>query len=308
MVFNMKTPMITHKHLKTVIEDIYLNDNRLTEELLAKLINELRYSNLIIPAKRENQTLNFIIYEFEGKKFSPLFTDLDEFHKFFKDEDLRILDNSFELYHNVVKTRDIDGYILNPASENYIIERDFILSINHFPKDYFDDRNSYTPRELRRIYENIDNRSLNEFISERNSIGDYQGLFEEFSKSTLLTLMLSTKDIPDKDGIIDLIAHPQAFMHVDRVGGEYLTIYSDRSKLSDVNIDPKLYRYAQIVNLYTLVSYILSEDLDGLILNPDSDSILIPRGELLKNSLGFERFCNDPKLSRAILFIFPPDG
>ena len=66
MVFNMKTPMITHKHLKTVIEDIYLNDNRLTEELLAKLINELRYSNLLIPAKRENETLNFIIYEFDS--------------------------------------------------------------------------------------------------------------------------------------------------------------------------------------------------------------------------------------------------
>ena len=304
----MKVPMITHRHLKTVIEDISYNDNRLTEELLAKLVNELRFSSLYIPAKRQNGTLDFIIYEIDGQKFTPLFTDMDEYRKFFRDEDLRVLSNSFELYRNIILNKDIDGYILNPASENYILEKDLILSINHFPKDYFDDRNSYTPRELRRIYENIDNRSLNEFISERNSIGDYQGLFEEFSKSTLLTLMLSTKDIPDKDGIIDLIAHPQAFMHVDRVGGEYLTIYSDRSKLSDVNIDPKLYRYAQIVNLYTLISYILSEDLDGLILNPDSDSILIPRGELLKNSLGFERFCNDPKLSRAILFIFPPDG
>ena len=45
--------MITHKHLRQVIEDIYLNDNNVTEELLLRLINEFRYSNLYIPAKRE---------------------------------------------------------------------------------------------------------------------------------------------------------------------------------------------------------------------------------------------------------------
>ena len=297
--------MITHKHLKTVIEDIYLNDNRLTEELLAKLINELRYSNLLIPAKRENETLNFIIYEFEGKKFSPLFTDLDEFHKFFKDEDLRILDNSFELYHNVVKTRDIDGYILNPASENYILEKDFILSINHFPKTQLVVDDAYGKEELKVIYDNIDNESLNSFIAKRENIGHYQGLFEEFSKSTLLTLMLSPKIIPSSDGVIDMTeTGPLAFMHVDTVGGKYLTIYSDRSKLSHVKVDSKLYKYGQIINLSVLVNYILSEDLDGLILNPDSDNVLIPRGELLRNSLGFEKFCNDSRLSKAIFFIF----
>ena len=57
--------MITHKHLRNVIEDIYLNDNNLTEELLLRLINEFRYSNLYIPAKRQNGTLNFIIYDDE---------------------------------------------------------------------------------------------------------------------------------------------------------------------------------------------------------------------------------------------------
>ena len=46
--------MMNHKHLRNVIEDIYSNDNRLTEELTGRLINEFRYSNLYIPAKREN--------------------------------------------------------------------------------------------------------------------------------------------------------------------------------------------------------------------------------------------------------------
>ena len=111
--------MTNHKHLRTVIEDIYSNDNQLTENLLTKLINEFRYSNLLIPAKSENGTLNFIIYEENDSKFTPLFTDSDEFYKFFKDDDIIFLENSFELYQNVLKTSEIEGYILNPASEKY---------------------------------------------------------------------------------------------------------------------------------------------------------------------------------------------
>ena len=68
--------MTNHKHLRSTIEDIYLNNNELNEDLAFRLINEFRYSNLFIPAKRENGTLNFIIYETDGAKLTPLFTDM----------------------------------------------------------------------------------------------------------------------------------------------------------------------------------------------------------------------------------------
>ena len=74
--------MANHKHLRTVIEDIHSNGDMLTKDLLLKLINEFKYSNLYIPAKKENGTLNFIIYEDEDAKITPLFTDMDEFRKF----------------------------------------------------------------------------------------------------------------------------------------------------------------------------------------------------------------------------------
>lgn len=67
--------MTNHKHLRLVIEDIYSKNNQLTQDLAFKLINEFRYSNLYIPAKRENYELNFIIYEDEDFKITPLFTD-----------------------------------------------------------------------------------------------------------------------------------------------------------------------------------------------------------------------------------------
>lgn len=290
-----------HKHLRVVIEDIYLNNNEITESLLLKLINEFRYSNLYIPAKREDGTLNFIIYEDDGIKITPLFTDLDEFRKFFKGEDIEALSNSFELYRNVLKTSEIEGYILNPASEKYLFKKEFILSIENVPKTSFYSSNPYSKEELKAMFDSIDNASLEEFIEKGHNIGDYESLFERLSNSDILVLMLS--DIAFDDEIIDMQrTGPVAGMYMDNVGGTYATIFSSREKMTSVNA-PK-HKYAQLVNLATLVNFVLSEDMDGIVLNPGTDNVLIPRSELLKYSLGFERYANDERLSNSIYYIF----
>lgn len=299
--------MSNHKHLRTVIEDIYANGGVISEELLLKLINEFKYSNLLIPAKKENGTLNFIIYgEDGGEMITPLFTDRDEFRKFYPDEDIQVLENTFELYQNVIKTTEIEGYILNPASEKYVFSDEFILSITNLPKTNFYSSNPYSPKELKEIKDSIDNESLETFIENPANVGDYEGLFEEISKSTLLALMLSATDLSAhaKDGIISLQEiGPAAWMHTDRIGGVYATVFTSETKMKDVTTDN--YRYSQIVNPATLVNFVLTEDMDGIIINPDSDNVLIPRSELLKYSLGFERFANDERLSTSIFHIFP---
>ena len=157
--------MTNHKHLRVVIEDIYSNINELSEDLTLRLIHEFRYSNLYIPAKREDFTLNFIIYEDDnGVKLTPLFTDPDEFNKFFKSEDdIELMQNSFELYQNILKTSDIEGYILNPASEKYVFSKEFILSIKNIPKTNFYSTNAYTIDELKQI-KNSKNEDLERFI------------------------------------------------------------------------------------------------------------------------------------------------
>ena len=105
--------MSNHKHLRVVIEDIYANGNRLNENLALKLVNEFRYSNLYIAARKENDTLNFITYEYDDMKLTALFTDHDEFRKFHHEDDIQLLQNSFELYQNILKTTDFDGYIVS---------------------------------------------------------------------------------------------------------------------------------------------------------------------------------------------------
>ena len=296
--------MTNHKHLRNVIEDIYSNGNQLTEELTFKLINEFRYSNLYIPAKRANGTLNFIIYEDEDGKITPLFTDLDEFHKFFKDEDIQVIQNSFELYQNILKTSNIEGYILNPSSEKYLFKKEFILSIKHIPKTNFYSSNPYTKEELKDLKDSIDNSSLEEFIADSANIGNNELLFEKMSNATFLTLMLSDLDLNPENGIVDMQEiGPQASMHVDRIGGEYATIFTSEEKMKAVNTNK--FKYSQIINLATLVNFVLTEDLDGIVINPESDNVLITRLNLLKYSLGFERFANNEKLSMSIFYMFP---
>ena len=298
--------MANHKHLRLVIEDIHANDDKLTQSLLLKLINEFKYSNLFIPAKRENGTLNFIIYEDEEAKITPLFTDMDEFKKFYTDsEDIQVLQNSFELYQNVIKTTDIEGYILNPASEKYLFTDKFILGITNLPKTNFFSDNPYSEEELKSLNDNIDNRELEDFITDSRNIGYYEGLFEKLASSTMLALMLSANDLSDyaSDGIISMQSTgPLAQMYVDMIGGEYATLFTSHEKMDYVGTD--YFKYSQIVNVATLVNFVLSEDMDGIIINPESDNVLIPRSELLKYCLGFEKFANDERLSNAIYYMF----
>ena len=296
--------MSNHNHLRVVIEDIYANDNKLSENLALKLVNEFRYSNLYIAARKENNTLNFITYEYNDLKLTALFTDHDEFRKFHHEEDIQLLQNSFELYQNILKTTDFDGYILNPASEKYLFTKEFILTITNIPKTNFYTTDAYSASELYDIYRNIDNADLEEYISNRQNVGDYEGLFEMLANSTILTLMVS--DLEFKKDIIDLKEiGPVAGMYTDKVGGIYVTIFSSTDKIGQVNTSK--FKYAQLVNLAMLVNYVLVEDLDGIVLNPDSDNVLIPRSVLLRYSLGFERYANDVRLCETLYYIFALD-
>lgn len=296
--------MTNHKHLRVVIEDIYSNNNKLNENLALKLINEFRYSNLYIAARKENNTLNFITYDYEDLKLTALFTDPDEFNKFHHEGDVQLLQNSFELYQNILKTTDIDGYILNPASEKYLFTKEFILTISNIPKTSFYTTDAYSGEELYEMYRSIDNSELEKYISDRNNVGDYEGLFEQLSNSQPLTMMVS--DIEINEDIIDLKkTGPVAGMYTDKVGGIYVTIFSSTDKMKSVNTQK--FKYSQLVNLAMLVNYVLSEDLDGIVLNPESDNVLIPRSVLLKYSLGFERYSNDLRLCDTLYYMFGLD-
>lgn len=187
--------MTNHKHLRLAIEDIYSNENELTESLAFRLVNEFRYSNLFIPAKRDEYGLNFIIYGDGEMKLTPLFTDPDEFNKFFKNtDDIELMQNPFELYQNILKTTDIEGYILNPASEKYLFKREFLLEIRNIPKTNYYTTNAYSGEELKKL-KDTKNESLESFLKDTSNVGNFEALFEEFASSCLFTMMVSDVDL-----------------------------------------------------------------------------------------------------------------
>ena len=123
------------------------------------------------------------------------------------------------------------------------------------------------------------------------------------TNSTLLMLMLSDLDLKSENSLISLKkTGPVAQMYMDKVGGIYATLFTSDEKMNHINTNK--FKYSQIVNLATLVNFVLSEDLDGIILNPESDNVLITRYNLLKYSLGFERFANDERLSESMYYMF----
>ena len=244
----------------------------------------------------------YIIYEDEGSKLTPLFTDMDEFRKFYKnDENIQVLQNPFELYQNVLKTTDIDGYVLNPSTEKYLFTKEFILAIKNIPKTNFYTTNPYSQEELLSLKKSVDNTDLESFIGDRSYVGDYESLFEKMANSQLLGLMLSDLSI-DKEIISLKQSGPIASMYTDNIGGVYATVFTSESKMDVINTDKN--KYSQLVNLATLVNFILTEDMDGLILNPESDNVLIPRVTLLRYSLGFEMYANNERLSEAMYYLF----
>ena len=175
------------------------------------------------------------------------------------------------------------------------------MAISNIPKTNFYTTNPYSEEELLNLKNSIDNRKLEAFIENRANIGDFEGLFEHMANSRLLALMLSDLNI-EKEMICLKESGPIASMYMDRVGGIYATVFTSEAKMAEINANR--HKYSQLINLATLVNFILTEDMDGLIINPETDNVLIPRASLLRYSLGFERYANDERLSEAMFYIF----
>ena len=79
--------------------------------------------------------------------------------------------------------------------------------------------------------------------------------------------------------------------------GRYEELFA-RISGSDLN------KYSQIVNFSQLTNYALNDGLDGIIINPNCENVMISREVLLEYWSVLEEFCNDSKLNTAIKHMF----
>ena len=301
----MRKLYVKHDNLRRSLEEIHDNLDDLDDFAVDRFISELKHSNLIIAADLDSTSLKFRLVRFEGKAYGLLFTDMAEFRKCLSDDESGSHTYDFNVYKTIIQEGALDGYVINPASEGFFLKRDLVLAITDLPHHRYASDDAYTSSQLKTLKDSIDNEALEDFIRNPSNIGDYDGLFEMISDSTLLTLMLSDEDLScfANDGVISMMeTGPIGFLYLDEIGGQYATVYTSESKIA--NVATGYNKYSQLVNFSQLANFILNDDMDGIIINPNSDNVLLTREVLLEYSNLLERTCNDSRLNGAIFSLF----
>ena len=296
---------IRHEHLKVLLGEILELQEDTPDETFKKFEAELMYSSLIIAGDVSDKTIGIATISLEDETYGLLFTDMDEFGKVFKEYEVESNFYCFGMYLDMLKNTGLDGFIINLASECFILPEDGFEENEILPEYEYSTEDSYTSGELKMLKSQINNSSLEEFIGNPQNIGRYEELFDEVSASTILTLRLSEENLNDlaDDGMISMErSEPLGFLYSDNMGGNYATVFTSDEKMK--GIDTTMNKYSQIVNFSQMTSHVLTDDMDGIIINPESDNIVLTREMLLEFSQMWESKCNDPKLNSAIFHMF----
>lgn len=305
----MRNLTIKHEYLRKTLNEIMpLSEDELTDELCDRFLKELKYSNLIAAGNVEGNTFNLMTANSILGKFGLLFTDIDEFRKVFPDHEVEAHENLFITYKEMLDKSNLNGFIINFKSEGYPLIKDIADMVDYMPTSLFKTDGAYTSEELNRLKDSINNSSLEAFINNPENKYDYEGLFNQIADSTLLTLMVSQDRLEDDGGMIamDKDLFSIARLYIDKIGGNYATAYTSEEKISNVSTFP--YRYSQIINFAYLINFALSDDLDGVIINPNSENIMLSRDVLLDFCDLIDDKCNNEKLNSGVYCMFMIEG
>ena len=296
---------IRHEHLRAILGEIIELLEDIPEETFKKFEAELLYSDLIIAGDVSGKTIGISTLPVGDEIYGLLFTDMDEFRKVFKDYEVESHFNNFGVYLDMLKNSKLDGFIINIESECFILPDGGFEDDEVLPEYEYSLDDSYTSDELKRLKNQINNSPLEEFIGNPNNIGRYEELFDEVSSSTILSLRLTKENLNDRadDGMISMPkTEPVGFLYMDNMGGNYAAVFTSDEKMQ--GIETTMNKYSQIVNFSQMTCHVLTDDMDGIIINPESDNIILTRDTLLEFYPVWESKCNDPKLNSAIFHMF----
>jgi hypothetical protein len=296
---------IRHENLKKLISEIDTLEDTASDETFAMFRNELKHSCLITAGDIKSNTINLFTLKTDKGDFGMLFTDMDEFRKVFPNFEVEAHENTFAFYKLLIETSDLLGFVINFEGEQFVLVREIFEHINDLPMEYFPPDNAYSSEELKRIRQSTDNSSLEEFIANPSNAYDYEGLFESISNSTMFTLRLSSEDFSPiaEDGVISMRkTGPLGFLYKDVIGGEFAVAFTSEDKIK--SIETTLNRYPQLVNFTEMVTFLLNSDMDGIIINPNEERIMISRDVLMEYYGFLEENCSDERLNSAIYHMF----
>ena len=308
----MKKSYVTNNHFRSVLNELgnYLDKGQEPpEDLFSEFVSELRVSNLLVPGIidgdefiSENLTSNE-----DGTTIIPLYTDDDEYlkDKGMDADEFEPIPNDIRYYVELLNENSGDGLIINLASECFSIPTPLL---NDLPLNqgisFQDNFKGYGPDRLINIAKNATNDSFIDFIRNSNDFNNIERLMLEFSKSTLLNVIVSDENLEyyAKEGIIfyEDVGGFELCTSRDE-GGEYGILFTSTDAItSTMDEDNEFYYYYQIAVLSEFIDHILRSDMRGIIINPGLDDYLIPRTILFD----YSSFLDNPSFKQAINYAF----
>ena len=130
----------------------------------------------------------------------------------------------------------------------------------------------------------------------------------ELSNSTLLNLVINDKPLDEfaKDGIIDADdVDGFSLCTIDNDEIHMGAIFTDKNAISKaINADSDLYYYGQVTVLSELFDFILRNDMDGVVINPNGEDYVIAREDILPQASGIEIIVENPVFRDSLDYAF----
>lgn len=310
-MISMNDISLTNNHLLDVCEhlNLYLEKEEAPDDLLISFLCELYVSNLIVPAIVEDEKFIFEnITLDDGKSYLPLFTDIAQYarHEVEANNSMPLV-HDFEIYDEIIKKSNLDGILINMDSDCIKIPKDIIADL--IAKDavrYDEDTEPYTVDEIMEIYDNISNDDLVEFLKSEEITSDE--LFAHLSKSCLLNVVFSDDPLDEylKDGVI-MADDVDGFdlCTVQEEGINFAAVFTSKESVQKaLNKDADITYYGQVTILSELFDFVLENDMDGVIIDPNSANFIIKREELHPQATGVDLIVEDSRIRDSLQYAF----
>ena len=303
---------LTNNHLLHVCEHLnfYLEkEEEVPDDLLISFLCELYVSNLIVPAIVEDDEFIFEnITLDDGKSYLPLFTDIAQYAKHeVESENSMPLVHDFELYDEIIKKSNLDGILINMDSDCIKIPKEIIADL--IAKDsvrYDENVKPYTVDEIREIYDNLSNDDLVEFLhSEEMTLDE---MYANLSQTHLLNVVFSDDSLDEylKEGAIraddvdgfDLCT-------VQEEGINFAAVFTSKESIEKaINRDAEINYYGQVTILSELFDFVLENDMDGVIIDPNTINFIIRREQLHPQATGVDIIAEDSRIKDSLQYAF----
>ena len=100
------------------------------DENYKKVIKELEKSTFLFPVLSKNSNIEgFLLSEIDNNKYISIFSNMEEFNKWYKDYELNFLFYSINEICNIINNEEndiIDGFIIDPYGLNMIFDKNLI--------------------------------------------------------------------------------------------------------------------------------------------------------------------------------------